>query len=338
MTQAGAVLRTRLTERFGIRHPVLLGGMGSGTGPALVAAVSAAGGLGIQGCAGRSPAEIAALAAAIREATDRPFGLNLLLFQADAAAIDAVLAARPAVVSTAWARPEADLAGLFARVHDAGARAVHMVATVGEARRAAAAGADAVVAQGTEGGGHVGLMGTMVLAPMVARALPGVPVLAAGGVADGAGLAAALMLGCDGVLLGTRFLATPEAPLPDRLKQVIVDSDGHGTLLTELPDVASGNVWPGAYARVERNRWIETWLGREGELRARQPEVAERLRRAREAGDVDAALLYTGQTAGLIDAVEPAATVVARVVAEAAALLGQRAPSLLAGGAPPGGG
>jgi len=316
VTQAGAVLRTRLTERFGIRHPVLLGGMGSGTGPALVAAVSAAGGLGIQGCAGRSPAEIAALAAAIREATDRPFGLNLLLFQADAAAIDAVLAARPAVVSTAWARPEADLAGLFARVHDAGARAVHMVATAGEARRAAAAGADAVVAQGTEGGGHVGLMGTMVLAPMVARALPG----------------------CDGVLLGTRFLATPEAPLPDRLKQVIVDSDGHGTLLTELPDVASGNVWPGAYARVERNRWIETWLGREGELRARQPEVAERLRRAREAGDVDAALLYTGQTAGLIDAVEPAATVVARVVAEAAALLGQRAPSLLAGGAPPGGG
>jgi nitronate monooxygenase len=179
-------------------------------------------------------------------------------------------------------------------------------------------------------------MGTMVLAPMVARALPGVPVLAAGGVADGAGLAAALMLGCDGVLLGTRFLATPEAPLPDRLKQVIVDSDGHGTLLTELPDVASGNVWPGAYARVERNRWVETWLGREGELRARQPEVAERLRRAREAGDVDAALLYTGQTAGLIDAVEPAATVVARVAAEAAALLGQRAPSLLAAAAPAG--
>jgi NAD(P)H-dependent flavin oxidoreductase YrpB (nitropropane dioxygenase family) len=334
VTEAGAQLSTRLTERLGIRHPVLLGGMGSGTGPALVAAVSEAGGLGIQGCAGRSPAEIAGLAAAVRAATARPFGLNLLLFLADAAAVAAVLAARPAVVSTAWARPEDDLDALFARVHDAGARVVHMVSTLAEARRAAAAGADVVVAQGTEGGGHVGLMGTMVLAPLVARALPQLPVLAAGGVADGAGLAAALMLGCDGVLLGTRFLATPEAPLPDGLKRAIVDSDGHHTLLTELPDVASGNVWPGAYARVERNRFVETWLGREGELRARRAEVAARLRRAWEAGDAAEAVLYTGQTAGLIDAVEPAAAVVARVVAEAAALLRERAPALLAGGAP----
>jgi NAD(P)H-dependent flavin oxidoreductase YrpB (nitropropane dioxygenase family) len=305
--------------------------MGSGTGPALVAAVSGAGGLGIQGCAGRTPAEIAGLAAAIRELTPRPFGLNLLLFRADAAAVAAVLAARPAVLSTAWARPADDLAALFARAHAAGARVVHMVSTLAEARRAAAAGADVLVAQGTEGGGHVGLMGTMVLAPMVARALPDLPVLAAGGVADGAGLAAALLLGCEGVLLGTRFLATPEAPLPERFKRAIVESDGHRTLLTEVPDVASGTVWPGAYARVERNRFVERWLGREGELRARQQEVAAGLQRALEAGDPEEAVLYTGQTAGLIEAVEPAAAVVARVVAEAAALLRERAPALLAG-------
>jgi NAD(P)H-dependent flavin oxidoreductase YrpB (nitropropane dioxygenase family) len=309
--------------------------MGSGTGPALVAAVSGAGGLGIQGCAGRTPAEIAGLAAAIRELTPRPFGLNLLLFRADAAAVAAVLAARPAVLSTAWARPADDLAALFARAHAAGARVVHMVSTLAEARRAAAAGADVLVAQGTEGGGHVGLMGTMVLAPMVARALPDLPVLAAGGVADGAGLAAALLLGCEGVLLGTRFLATPEAPLPDAFKRVIVESDGHHTQLTEVPDVASGTVWPGAYARVERNRFVERWLGREGELRARQAEVAARLQRAREAGDVDEAVLYTGQTAGLIEGVAPAADVVTGVVAEAAALLRERAPALL--GHAPGG-
>jgi NAD(P)H-dependent flavin oxidoreductase YrpB (nitropropane dioxygenase family) len=302
--------------------------MGSGTGPELVAAVSAAGGLGVQGCSGRPQEEVAALAAAIRSRTAEPFGLNVLLFQADEEAVEAVLAARPAVFSTAWARPDADLAGLFERAHRAGARVMHMVSTLAEARRAAAAGADVVVAQGTEGGGHVGLMGTMVLAPMVARALPEVPLLAAGGVADGAGLAAALMLGCDGVLLGTRFLATPEAPLPDGLKQAIVQSDGHDTLLTELPDVASGTVWPGAYARVARNRFVETWLGREGELRARQPEVAAHLRRAREAGDAAEAVLYSGQTAGLIDSIEPAGTVVARVVAEAAALLRERTAAL----------
>ncbi|MBA2450950.1 MAG: nitronate monooxygenase [Chloroflexi bacterium] len=315
------MLKTRATTRLGVTHPVILGGMGAGTSPALVAAVSNAGGLGIQGCAGRTPEEIARLAETIRGLTERPFGLNLLLFLADEAAVAAVLTARPTVLSTAWAGPTYDLAGLFARAHDAGALVMHMVSTVAEAHRAAAAGADVIVAQGTEGGGHVGLMGTMVLVPMVARALPNLPVLAAGGVADGAGLAAALMLGADGVLLGTRFLATPEAPLPASYKQVIVESDGHNTLVTEIPDIASGNVWPGAYARVERNRFVERWLGREGELRYRQAEVAAHLRQARATGDVSEAILYTGQTAGLIDAVEPAATIVERVVAEATALL-----------------
>jgi NAD(P)H-dependent flavin oxidoreductase YrpB (nitropropane dioxygenase family) len=243
-----------------------------------------------------------------------------------------VLAARPAVLSTAWAGPGYDLAGLFARAHDSGALVMHMVSTLAEAWRAAEAGADLIVAQGTEGGGHVGLMGTMVLVPMAARALPGVPVLAAGGVADGAGLAAALMLGAEGVLLGTRFLATPEAPLPERFKQAIVASDGHTTVVTEIPDVANGTVWPGAYARVERNRFIETWLGREGDLRYHQAEVADRLRQARADGDPDDAVLYTGQTAGLIDAIEPAASLVTRIVEEATALLGERAPALLAGG------
>ena len=116
------------------------------------------------------------------------------------------------------------------------------------------AGADVIVAQGTEGGGHVGLMGTMVLVPQVVRAVAPLPVLAAGGVADGAGLAASLMLGAEGVLLGTRFLATPEAPLPDAYKQAICASTGDDTLLTEMPDVVAGRVWPGAFARVLRNR------------------------------------------------------------------------------------
>src|SRR5207248_11564301 len=117
------------------------------------------------------------------------------------------------------------------RVHAAGARITHMVSTVNEARRAADAGADVIIAQGTEGGGHVGVMGTIVLVPQVVRAVAPIPVLAAGGIADGAGLAAALMLGAEGVLLGTRLLATDEAPLPRQYKEAICRSDGHDTLL-----------------------------------------------------------------------------------------------------------
>lgn len=323
------MLRTRACAMLGIRHPIVLGGMGGGTGPELVATVSNAGGLGVQGCAGRSAQEIARLAEEIRRRTDKPFGLNLLLFLADESAIAAVLAARPAVFSTAWARMEQDLRAWFARAHDAGTKVMHMVATVPEAVRAAEAGADLIVAQGSEGGGHVGLMGTMVLVPLVVRAVAPLPVLAAGGIADGAGLAAALMLGAEGVLLGTRFLATHEAPLPESYKQVIVASDGHDTLLTEIPDIASGRVWPGAYSRVVRNRLIEEWCGREAELRYRRVEVLTRIARAREAGDSSSGVLFVGQTAGLIPSIEPAATVVERIAADAEERLRQRARAVL---------
>jgi NAD(P)H-dependent flavin oxidoreductase YrpB (nitropropane dioxygenase family) len=323
-------MKTRACELFGVRHPVVLGGMGKGTSPELVVAVSNAGGLGVQGCAGRTPAQIAALAETIRAGTDQPFGLNLLLFQADEAQIDAVLAARPPVFSSAWPWPEQDLARLFERAHQAGARVMHMVATVHEARRAAAAGADIVAAQGTEGGGHVGLMGSIVLVPQVARAVAPLPVLAAGGFADGAGLAAALMLGAEGVLLGTRLLATPEAPLPASYKQAICRSDGHDTLVTELPDVISGQVWPGAFARVLRNAFIQEWTGREGEVRQRRAELLKRIQRAREEGDFDNGTLLIGQDAGLIDSVEPAGEVVQRIVREAEDALARRTADVLA--------
>ena len=304
--------------------------MSNATSPRLVAAVSGAGGLGIQGCTGRPADEVARLAGEIRSSTDRPFGVNLLLFQSDDAAIAGALDVRPPVFSTAWARSDQDLQPIFARAHDVGAKVVHMVSTVGEARRAAAAGADVIVAQGTEGGGHVGVMSTMVLVPMVVRAVEPLPVLAAGGVADGAGLAAALTLGAAGVLLGTRFLATPEAPVPDGYKRAIVESDGHDTQITEIPDVASGTVWPGAYIRVLRNRALERWIGREGELRYRRAEVARDLAAARQAGNLDETFLAFGATAGLIDSIEPAGDLVRRIAAEAEAILRERAVELLA--------
>src|SRR5262245_46500573 len=185
-------LGKRVCELFRIEHPILLGGMAGATGAELVAAVSNAGGLGILGCARIPPNEIGAAVRAIRDRTDRPFGLNLLLFSADESLLLAVLECRAPVFSTAWPWPEQDLRGIFARAHDTGAKVVHMVASVSEAVRAAETGADAIAAQGTEGGGHVGLMGTMPLVPQVVRAVAPIPVIAAGGIATGEGLAAAL--------------------------------------------------------------------------------------------------------------------------------------------------
>ncbi len=324
------MLRTRICELLGIEHPIVLGGMSTGTSPRLVVAVSEAGGLGVLGATRQSPDQLARDIEEIRRQTDRPFGLNLLLFLADEPRFAGLLAARPRVLSFAWAWPEQDLAGFFARTHAAGALVMHMVSTVPEATRAAEAGADIIVAQGTEGGGHVGLMGTLPLVPMVASAVAPIPVLAAGGVADGRGLAAALALGAEGVLLGTRFLATVEAPFPERYKQAIVESDGHDSLVTELPDIANGQVWPGAYVRVLRNRFIEQWLGREGELRRQRATVSAQLRQAFQEGDREHGAILAGQTAGLIDRVEPAGEVVRRISAEAERILRERLPALLA--------
>jgi len=324
------MLRTRICALLGIEHPIVLGGMGGATSPELVAAVSTAGGLGVLGSTRQNPEELARDTAAIRAATTRPFGLNLLLFMERPGQYEALLAARPKVISTAWAAIEQDLGGYVARAHAVGALAMHMISTVAEAKAAARAGMDIIVAQGTEGGGHIGLMGTMPLVPMVVSAVAPIPVLAAGGVADGRGLAAALALGADGVLLGTRFLATDESPIAKGFKQAILDSDGHDTLVTDIPDVASGNTWPGAYVRVRRNRFIEEWMGRDNELRRRRAEVNAQVRQAAQAGDPDRGAVMIGQTAGLIDRVEPAGDLVRQISRDAESILRERLPRLLA--------
>jgi len=187
-----------------------------------------------------------------------------------------------------------------------------------------------IVAQGTEGGGHVGLMGTYVIVRQVARAVAPLPVLAAGGVADGAGLAAALALGAAGALLGTRFLATDEAPVEPYLKDAIVRSDGHDTVITTVADTLSGRDWPGAYDRIARTRFVEKWLGREPELRKRRDEAWESLERADESGDVDNLLMWFGQSAGLVENVLPAEDVVHQVAREAEEILRTALPALIA--------
>jgi NAD(P)H-dependent flavin oxidoreductase YrpB (nitropropane dioxygenase family) len=164
-------------------------------------------------------------------------------------------------------------------------------------------------------------MASMPLIPMVVTAVAPVPVLAAGGIADGRGLAAALALGADGVLLGTRMMATAESPIHPNLKQAIVRSNGHDTVLTEIPDVATGSVWPGAMARAQRNAFIERWAGREWALRQCSREVGKAALEARLAGDADNAPLLFGQDAGLIDSVRPAGEIVQSMAAEAEAII-----------------
>jgi NAD(P)H-dependent flavin oxidoreductase YrpB (nitropropane dioxygenase family) len=323
------MIRTPVCDLLGIEHPVALGGMGSVFAPDLVVAVSNAGGLGALGCHYLTPDQVRNATAAIRDKTNKPFGLNFLLFDMREDSFAAALALRPSVIAMAWARPEQDLKPLIARAHDAGAKITFMVGGVPEARRAAEAGADVIVAQGTEGGGHVSWQASLPLIPMVVDAVAPRPVLAAGGIADGRGLAAALALGADGVLLGTRFLATKESPLHANFKQAIVDCDGHDTVLSEIPDVAAGVVWPGAMSRSRRNRFIERWAGREWALRQNQAEARARVQDARKNGDCDEAPLSMGQDAGLIHDIPPAAEIVTRIAREAEEILTTRLPRVL---------
>jgi NAD(P)H-dependent flavin oxidoreductase YrpB (nitropropane dioxygenase family) len=323
------MIHTRICDLLGIAHPIVLGGMGTATTAPLVAAVSNAGGFGTLGTSAFNAATLDAEIGAIRERTDKPFGINHLLFQIKEDMFSVTLRAQPAVAAFAWARKDQNLRDYFQRAHDIGSKVMYMAGEVPEALRAAEGGADVIVAQGTEAGGHVGWMASLPLVPMIVKAVAPLPVLCAGGIADGRGLAAALALGAEGVLLGTRFMATPEAPIHPNYKQAIVKSDGHDTVLTEIPDLAAQRVWPGAMSRAQRNKFIERWAGREWALRQNASEVAKQVAAARAVGDLDNASLGYGQDAGLIDSIKTVREIVQDMVTEAEEIIRGRLPSLL---------
>jgi NAD(P)H-dependent flavin oxidoreductase YrpB (nitropropane dioxygenase family) len=319
------MIRTGVCDVLDVEYPILLGGMPLlYNTTALTANVSEAGGLGIVGCTYLEPAEIAAAAEAVREQTNKPFGFNILLFLDDEAGFEAALAAGPEVMSFSWPRKDQDLEPWIGAAHDAGCKVTFMASDVGDALRGADAGADVIVAQGTEGGGHVGWMALSVLLPLVVDAVGQIPVIAAGGVADGRGLVAALAYGADGVLLGTRFLATQESGLHPDHKRAIVDSDGHDTVLSDIPDILSGMMWPGAMSRVRRNRLLDRWAGREWALRENISQARADAAAARESGDPQNAPLFYGQDAGLINDIPPAAEIVTRIITEAEQIIAER--------------
>jgi NAD(P)H-dependent flavin oxidoreductase YrpB (nitropropane dioxygenase family) len=306
-------LRTPVCLLLGINVPILQGGMATYTSAELVAEVSNAGGLGIIGGLRRSVDELRLEIERVRRLTSRPFGVNHVVCLADPDAIELTLAERVPVLSLSWGRA-ADLTG---RAHDAGVKVVHQVNTPEEAGQVAADGADVIVAQGTEGGGHVGVMSTLPLVPQVVDAVDGVPVLAAGGIADGRGLAAAIMLGAQGVLMGTRFLATPEARGRGRSKDVILNALGSQTVASKFYDDVLGIRWPGSLVRTIRHPLLDEWGHRQQDWAL----AAERLRPSLEAAVAAGDFVLAGESSGLIHDVVPAGELVERIAREAEALL-----------------
>ena len=287
--------------------------MSSYTTPELVAAVSNAGGLGIIGGLFREPDDLREEISKVRALTARPFGVNHVISQLDAAALNVTLELRPPVLSLAWGRAP----DIVRRAHDAGIKVVHQVNTPEEAGQVAADGADVIVAQGFEGGGHVGAMSTLPLVPQVVDVVNAVPVLAAGGIADGRGLAAALMLGGQGALIGTRFLATPEANGHGHSKDVILNALGSQTMASKFFDDVFRLRWPGALLRSIRNPLLDRWAQRQQDWALAADQIRPSLDAALAAGD----FVVAGEAAGLIHDIVPAGELVQRIAREAEALL-----------------
>jgi enoyl-[acyl-carrier protein] reductase II len=306
-------LQTPICDLLGIQLPIFQAGMSRYTTPELVAAVSNAGGIGIIGGLSREPDELREEIRKVRELTSRPFGVNHVVSQIDPDAIDVSIELRVPILSLSWGR-----AGeIVRRAHDAGMKVIHQVNTPEEAGRAASDGADVIVAQGGEGGGHVGAMSTLALVPQVVDVVNGVPVLAAGGIADGRGLAAVLMLGAQGALIGTRFLATPEASGRGHSKDVILNALGSQTVASKFFDDVLGLRWPGALVRSIRNPLLDRWAQRQQDWALAADQIRPSLEAALAAGD----FVLAGESAGLIHDIVPAGELVARIAREAEALL-----------------
>lgn len=323
-------LRTRFTERFGLEHPVMSAPMVMHSGGRLAGAVSSAGALGSFGGMrpGAEPTWVTDEVELIRDTTDRPFAVGFITpFLSFAEPfLAATIEARPAAVVLSFADP-----GPWApRLRDAGIALICQVQDHDSAARAVDAGADVLVAQGTEAGGHTGTMSLLPFLASVVERHPDLPVLAAGGIADGRTMAAALLAGADGVVMGTAFLATPEAvEIDDGYKQLIVDSDGTDTVLTHAYDIVSGLPWPEQiHDRVRRNAVTDEWTGREAELRSSREEVAASLVPG-PTPDPDRDAIRYGQSAGAVRTVRPAAELVRSTTADAERILRDRPSRLL---------
>lgn len=317
---------------LGIEHPIISAPMAFAAGGNLAAAVTGAGGLGLIG-GGYGDAEW--LEREFSAARNARVGCGFITWS---------LAKRPELLDLALAHSPAAMMLSFGspipfvhRIKAAGARLICQVQSMEHAREAVAAGADVIVAQGAEAGGHGLFRATVTLVPEIAdflaKVAPGTILVAAGGIADGRGLAAALMLGADGVLIGSRFWASTQALVNPAFHNVALSADGDSTIRTTVVDVARKIEWPKPFtARVMKTRFIEDWHGREAELI--NPDVVDREKQryvtAMQSGDPDNTGVWVGEAAGLIRDVRPAGDLLHEIVRDAERLLGVKAPSFVA--------
>ena len=327
------MLRTRLCELFGIEFPIIQAGMGVFTSAELVAAVSNAGGLGSLGT-GLRPVEslkselllrpvksLKEELPRIRQLTNRPFAVNYTLAQPNEEIFNLILEIKPPIISFALGDP----GDLVKQAHAIGSLVMHQVGTVQQAKQAAERGVDVIIAQGSESGGFSGHVAALALVPQVVDAVRPIPVVAAGGIADGRGLAAALILGAQGVNIGTRFLASVEAPISEMWKKAIISANSEDAVKVEVwNDIFQRRA--AAYdtvPRAIRTPFIEKWQ----KSREAAQRDAERLRAevisAIQQGKMEEFIPWAGQTAGLVHEVLPAAEIVKRIMANAEEALRQ---------------
>jgi nitronate monooxygenase len=338
-------LRTQFCDALGIEHPILSAGIGTAARPELVAAVSNAGGMGVLGASGLTADQIRDEIARVRALTEQPFGVNVIIVEAGGVtaeelrdAIGAAIAERVAAVVLFWGDP----APYVEQAHKQGVKLLVQVGSLAEAQAAAEAGVDDVIVQGIEAGGHVrGTSSVWELLPEAVEALRPLPVLASGGIGDGAGLARALELGAQGVHLGTRFVCSEEAWCHPAYKQRIVESRAENTVYNELYDAW----WPGAPHRTLRNKTLAEWEGagcpppgeRPGEgtsigrwriLDSQEfqewPRYAAAVATPEFDGDIDYAPLWAGESCSVVNDIKPAAAVVRDLARDAEATLSAR--------------
>jgi len=316
-------LSTAFTEMFQVRHPIVLAPMGGSAGGALAAAVSNGGGLGLLGGGGGNRHWLERELPVVTAGTSQPWGVGFQSWAVDLATVEYTLGWQPRAVMLSFGDPRP----FVAAVRAAGATLIIQVTDLAEARQAVDVGADVIVAQGTEAGGHGARRGrsTLPFVPLVVDLAAPVPVLAAGGIADGRGVAAALALGAAGALIGTRFQATPEALADPAIIKAILSGHGEDTERSAVLDIARGSPWPARYTgRTLGHPFLDQWRGRDGELaadaaaqRAYQEGVAR--------GELTPLPVWASEAVDLITELTPAASLVGELAAQAGEVLARAA-------------
>ncbi|MGB7480701.1 MAG: nitronate monooxygenase [Burkholderiaceae bacterium] len=312
------MIATSLTSLFGLQYPLVLAPMAGVAGGRLAAAVSNAGALGLVGGGYGNRDWLQRELALVRAETERPWGVGLITWAADDALLRYVLEFQPHAVMLSFGDPRR----FAAAIKDAGCKLICQVQDIAGARLAQEAGADLIVAQGTEGGGHGAVRATLPLVPAVVDSVAPLPVIAAGGIADGRGLAAALMLGAQGALLGTRFFASTEALGSAAIKARLVEAGGEQTQRTRVFDIVRGYHWPAGFTgRALRNRFMARWDNDEAGLARALETEQQAFQAAVAADDHDTVMVWASEAVDLIHSTEPAATLVARICLQAEAQL-----------------